>query len=932
MEKPISLTTNPILRKGMDYYFLRKEGIRLLQELSGETWTDYNHHDPGVTILEQLCFAFTDLGYRTDFELEDLFRPENNVSNEELPTDTFFDPLDILPTAPLTTNDYRIFIIDRISSVNNAWLEPVLDNLYGIKGLYRVRIHLNESVISDQQASRIKRKVRQLLNQHRNLSEDFESINIIETEEITIRAQVDITPDAIGETILAQMYNQLTNYISPRIKTHSLRELLEKGMALEDIFNGPRPLNGFIQSEDLLPLPTEISTSKIIEILTGIQGVVNVKHLVVYKDGLPASGDIVPIEEKKYPILKLNFEEIEQIGTTQIEMNRGGMKYILDWETTQNFYQSLSLTGGKSAKVSKVHQTSNNFNGITSADIRDYYSVQNHFPSTYGISSAGAPSSATKERKAAIRQLKAYLLLFDQMLANYLEQLANVKQLFSLKKGVDTTYFTQIPTDVSNLEELLVGGNLTDFKGGLEESMSKIDPIYDRKNRFLNHLLARFGEVFSTDSAIRNKHFSGLGGANERDADEKALINAKIDLLQHYPELSAARGRAFDYGQPSWENDNVPSLKKKVAFELGIDQYQNTLLSNIRDLPRSELLIRKRDELTKKNHVLRRPKATGEKGKSFSYYGGDSLEFKEDRALFVSDSENIFSELLAFGQHEKYYGIFENPEEGKEGFILTFVHPLYPKQIKIYEASNRKKVENALKKVVKYFKENNQKGEGFHILEHILLRPLSTTLHGFRLINDLDEVILKSENLQEKEAQNIDINDLLIIGDKDEAYGIETLEEGYGVVIKNAEDVIIARLVHIYETEIIANEAIEETKKYIKSFRVGNVDIFSKIETFTGMKEERLEKTDFHSLRITVVLPNWPIRFQNKEFRSLFEQTLTLNAPAHLSIDFYWIDIDQITVFEKTYRNWLVEKAEQKKDKLYLDELSFELIELIKSW
>ena len=34
----------------------------LLQELCGETWTDYNLHDPGVSILEQLCYGLTDLG------------------------------------------------------------------------------------------------------------------------------------------------------------------------------------------------------------------------------------------------------------------------------------------------------------------------------------------------------------------------------------------------------------------------------------------------------------------------------------------------------------------------------------------------------------------------------------------------------------------------------------------------------------------------------------------------------------------------------------------------------------------------------------------------------------------------------------------------------------------------------------------------------
>ena len=41
------------------FELLKREGLRLLQEMSGSLWPDYNLHDPGVTILEQLCYALT---------------------------------------------------------------------------------------------------------------------------------------------------------------------------------------------------------------------------------------------------------------------------------------------------------------------------------------------------------------------------------------------------------------------------------------------------------------------------------------------------------------------------------------------------------------------------------------------------------------------------------------------------------------------------------------------------------------------------------------------------------------------------------------------------------------------------------------------------------------------------------------------------------
>jgi len=49
----------------LDFDLLRAEGIQHLENLATEVWTDFNAHDPGITILELLSYAITDLGYRT---------------------------------------------------------------------------------------------------------------------------------------------------------------------------------------------------------------------------------------------------------------------------------------------------------------------------------------------------------------------------------------------------------------------------------------------------------------------------------------------------------------------------------------------------------------------------------------------------------------------------------------------------------------------------------------------------------------------------------------------------------------------------------------------------------------------------------------------------------------------------------------------------
>ena len=56
---------------------------------SGKIWTDHNVHDPGITILEVLCYAMLDLGYRTHLAVEDVLAKNPTLTN---PEDNFFTP------------------------------------------------------------------------------------------------------------------------------------------------------------------------------------------------------------------------------------------------------------------------------------------------------------------------------------------------------------------------------------------------------------------------------------------------------------------------------------------------------------------------------------------------------------------------------------------------------------------------------------------------------------------------------------------------------------------------------------------------------------------------------------------------------------------------------------------------------------------------
>ncbi len=56
-------------KNDLDFEFLRKQGIEYIESLGSALWTDFNTHDPGITILEILCYAITDLGFsNSDFK------------------------------------------------------------------------------------------------------------------------------------------------------------------------------------------------------------------------------------------------------------------------------------------------------------------------------------------------------------------------------------------------------------------------------------------------------------------------------------------------------------------------------------------------------------------------------------------------------------------------------------------------------------------------------------------------------------------------------------------------------------------------------------------------------------------------------------------------------------------------------------------------
>ncbi|HSF88364.1 MAG TPA: hypothetical protein VLA46_03040 [Saprospiraceae bacterium] len=411
------------------------------------------------------------------------------------------------------------------------------------------------------------------LHDHRNLDEDFCRIKQVAIEDIAICADVEVAPAADIEWVQAKIWFEIQQYMNPPIPFYSLKEMVEKDIASEDIFNGPPLESGFILQKDLdaTGLKTVLYASDIINRLMDIDGVIAINHLLMTK--YDADGQLVrgaaDIGLTSYSPAKISAEWTMAITANHQPRLYFNLSSFLFFKNGLPFTprkgeaeDTLLQLHGESERI-KIKDPVQDFPIPTGVyrDPADYYPVQYSLPRLYGISPIGLPGHVGPIRIAQARQLKAYLMVFEQVLINQFEQLAHVSDLFSLSPLVNKTYFSSLIDDaLINDSAILFNGYNQNTLDALTES--KIE-FQDRRNRFLDHILTRFGEHFDEYALLLNTLEDNAIAADE-------LIKDKISFLKAYPVISSDRSRAMDYkDEPCSPESRQPGLKRRINLLLG---------------------------------------------------------------------------------------------------------------------------------------------------------------------------------------------------------------------------------------------------------------------------------------------------------------------------------------------------------------------------
>jgi uncharacterized protein len=567
--------------EALDHLSLFALGLDQVRALAGREWTDHNVHDPGITTLELLAYALTDLSYRATFPLADLLAAETD--NAASMRGQFFTARQILPAGPLTTADYRRLLID-LEGVKNAWITPVTQSLYAdtlrgqlqrdppadprgfvrvdLRGLYAVRIEYMDGLGAAARAAAMER-VRACLHANRSLCEDFVAFDEVREQPFILCGELDLEPGADLARVQAEILFAVQQYLSPPVYQYTLAEMQARTHAdgtpygTEDVFDGPPLEHGFIDAAELAAaeLRTEVRLSDVVSLVMDVPGVVAVRDLLVQP--LPPAPP--PASKWRVPV-NANEKATLDPDRSRLVFYKRHMPFTVERAAWGPYWDALAADA-----VARVETERREDLPIPLGRFRSpaaYHSFQNHFPALYGLGEAGLPSGADARRERLAFQLKGYLLFFDQLMADFTAQLARVPVLFSTDPGERRTYFHQRVDSFTGWARLYRGA---DVAAALAAGLDDADDMVDRRNRFLDHLIARHGERFHELAEVMRTEF-GMG--------PEAMIPYKCGFLRDYADVSRERGLAYDYSLQDeadlWNSANVSGLERRLAALFGM--------------------------------------------------------------------------------------------------------------------------------------------------------------------------------------------------------------------------------------------------------------------------------------------------------------------------------------------------------------------------
>lgn len=886
--KHISISKNIETGDQTDFHFLRRTGIEYIEKLGGKLWTDYNSHDPGITTLEVLSYAITDLGMRMNLNMEDILASED--SENDIHTQ-FLKAAEILPSRPLNELDYRKLFIDismpgnHSRPIRNCWLVPKTEKLYvdcktgkldfkpvgdktesfNVKGLYDLYVDYAEDIDAEGsgcEKSNVNIQILDRYHANRSLCEDLAEIRQVETQKVAVCARIGLVNKADEELVHAKVLKTVNNYLSPEVHFYSLKEMLDKGLTTDQIFEGPLLDNGFIDTEELKAsqLRREVRLSDIISEIMKIDGVKEIHEISI------AGCDNVVKQTNDWLLCIEKGRKPELCELSSFSYSKGSLPLNINDKKVQEYLATLKREEELLRDDARKNKELPLPKG-TSHDIGNYATILNEFPDTYGVGISGIIGNQSPEREALAKQLQGYLLFFDQILAGYFKHLEKVKEVLSINGGLKRTFFTQALKNIKGFDQLVSRYDTEDDDKLTDSLYKELDNSVERRNEVLDHLISRFAETFSDYTFVMKSLYG-------KSTDEIVLSN-KENFLKEYTSLSKDRGLGYNYtliGESDiWNTGNISGVQKRIARLLGIKNYTQ------RNLSQSPVSIIEAIENGKKSFTWKIKDKDGSivlssvntyttehiatKNLNDAMYQTIQIDQEDlEKALDKLDKEKPEDILNKLKDCEKDFCLIGNIKikvsQGGNYYFEIIDDTAQQNVIAVHKKTNPYSTLQDLKvgieKTVKYFKYEFTE-EGIFLVEHLLLKP---TVKDYKLMGGI---------------------------------GCMSIEGSFRIMYD------------LEEKEIPTTDPVKYSEAFMDSCEGCETDVF-----------------DPYSYRVSVVLPGFAYRFQDPDFRRYAETVIRQEIPAHILAKICWVGDrlseqqtaqNDLSEFEVAFKKYLSDKS-----------------------
>lgn len=542
---------------------LRERGLAWVQALSGELWTDFNHHDPGVTLLEALCYALTEDVYSADQALVDqLAAPDGRIHYRRLGLRAAEE---ILPCRPCTATDYICWLLDRVPGALQAHAVVPRNN-----GLWRLNLEVRTAQAEAATASAARAYWAQ-----RNLGEDLESLpTVLQPRWCRLQLDLSVEGTRAPEDILAELVARCAEYVDAVPRRQSLHErMAEQGngiQSLADAFDGPRLQQGWIDTQSLAhDLDQRLYFGDLTRLAQTIDGVIEVRRMGLVADGLDSSAGSLPRHGKGW-VLRLRWPDASD-ELVNWRVTRRGNPVALAIEPLLHRLDDLRRTlGGRGPSDGAADSAGSLLvrpQGRYAPPV-PYVSLYRQLPRIYRERFEGV---LTPTEASDMAQFSGYLALLEQWLAHGAADTRFVRELYTIGPGARPSYAWQVLGDenIPGLDALYAGHR----EQVRDAVFAPADDMLERRGRVHDHLLALYGEACGQGS-IRpfDWYFSA-------EAWRQHLFEQKRQMLMRVAALTRDRYGAIDYSRRSLgRRGNTAVLQQRVSLLLAFKHSYSRLL------------------------------------------------------------------------------------------------------------------------------------------------------------------------------------------------------------------------------------------------------------------------------------------------------------------------------------------------------------------